>query len=302
MLNKLISYNLTKLLLLSAIWGSAFFAIKIAVFSINPISVVTIRLIIASFILFIIFKYKGYSFNFSIKTYFYIFLIALFGNCIPFFLISWSEIYIDSNLAGLLLSVAPLFAIIFSHFLTKDDKFNFLKLLATFFGFIGVIILIGFENLISLLSNNYLLIIPKLAVIVAAFGYVISSIFAYNLKKIDNIPLTTLVLIFASFISLPFMILYEYNNFQFPELKSLIAVIYLGIMPTAVAYLLRFHIISVAGPVFLSYVAYLIPIFAIIWGVLILDEMINNNAIIAMIFIFIGIYLGQKGSSVKRDL
>ena len=294
MLNRIISYNLTKLFILSAIWGSAFMGIKIAVFSIHPISVVTIRLIIASVILTIIFKFKGYKFNFSINTYIYIFFIALFGNCIPFYLISWSEIYIDSNLAGLLLSVAPLFAIIFSHFLTNDDKFNFFKLLATIFGFIGIIILLGYDNFESLFSKEYYLIIPKLAIIVAAFGYVISSIFAYNLKDIDNIPLTTIVLIFASIMSLPFMLYYEINNFKIPEFKSLLAVIYLGIAPTAVAYLLRFHIISKAGPVFLSYVAYLIPIFALLWGFILLSEEIYLSSIVGITLILIGVYIGRK--------
>ena len=96
------------------------------------------------------------------------------------------------------------------------------------------------------------------------------------------------------------MIYYEYNYFSQPTIKSLFAVIYLGIMPTAIAYLLRFHIIAKAGPVFLSYVAYLIPIFSIMWGYLFLNEIIKSEQLIAIIFIFIGIYIGQKGVSVKN--
>ena len=102
--------------------------------------------------------------------------------------------------------------------------------------------------------------------------------------------------------SIPFMIYYEINNFSQPSLNSLIAVIYLGIMPTAIAYLLRFHIIERAGPVFLSYVAYLIPIFAIFWGVLLLNENVNLNSLIAMMFIFIGIYFGQKNSNKNNNI
>ena len=154
----------------------------------------------------------------------YIFLISLFGNVIPFYLISWSEIFIDSNLAGLLLSIAPIFALISSHFLTSDDKFTLMKFLATIFGFIGIIILLGFDNLKLVFQGDYLLILPKIAVIIAAFGYVISSIFAYNLKKINTISLTTMVLIFASLMSLPFMLIYEINNFSIPDNKSIIAV------------------------------------------------------------------------------
>tara|TARA_Y100000590_G_scaffold308645_1_gene348463 strand:+ start:2156 stop:3088 length:933 start_codon:yes stop_codon:yes gene_type:complete len=304
LINKLITNNLFLLILLSSIWGSAFIAIKIAVQTINPISIVALRLTIASIILLTFFIIKGYKFNFTLKTYMYIFLISLFGNVIPFYLISWSEIFIDSNLAGLLLSIAPIFALISSHFLTSDDKFTLMKFLATIFGFIGIIILLGFDNLKLVFQGDYLLILPKIAVIIAAFGYVISSIFAYNLKKINTISLTTMVLIFASLMSLPFMLIYEINNFSIPDNKSIIAVIYLGIMPTATAYLLRFYIISKAGPIFLSYVAYLIPIFAIFWGVILLNENINALTMFAMIFIFAGIYFGQKeqNSNVINNL
>ena len=113
-----------------------------------------------------------------------------------------------------------------------------------------------------------------------------------------------MVLIFASLMSLPFMLIYEINNFSIPDNKSIIAVIYLGIMPTATAYLLRFYIISKAGPIFLSYVAYLIPIFAIFWGVILLNENINALTMFAMIFIFAGIYFGQKeqNSNVINNL
>ena len=69
-----------------------------------------------------------------------------------------------------------------------------------------------------------------------------------------------------------------------------------------IAFLLRFHLISKAGPVFLSYVAYLIPIFAIFWGYVFLGEIVKIEQTIAIVFIFIGIYVGQKGSNVKNDL
>ena len=75
-----------------------------------------------------------------------------------------------------------------------------------------------------------------------------------------------------------------------------------SIPSTAIAYLLRFYIIAKAGPVFLSYVAYLIPIFAILWGVIFLNEKILINYIIAIIFIFLGIFIGEKGSNENKNL
>lgn len=230
-----------------------------------------------------------------------IFLIGIIGNFIPFSLISWSETYIQSNTAGLLLSIAPILTLVFSHFFTKDDKFNLLKFLGISIGLVGTIFLLGLNDLSLFFEGNFILI-PKFAVMFAALGYVISSIIAYNLKNVNILALTTLTTCFAALISIPFSLIYEFNNYTAPSLISLISVIYLGIMPTAIAFLLRFHLISIAGPVFLSYVAYLIPIFSIFWGYVFLGETVKMEQIIAIVFIFLGIYVGQKGSNVKNDL
>ena len=94
------------------------------------------------------------------------------------------------------------------------------------------------------------------------------------------------------------MLYVEIYNFSKPTGKSFIALIYLGIFPTALAFLLRFYIISKAGPIFLSYVAYLIPCFAIFWGFIILGENISVNITIGLLFILIGTFIGQKTTSV----
>ena len=289
------------LILLSAIWGSSFFAIKISVESLDPVSVASGRLIIAAVVLYIYFRIKKLRFNPDLKTIFIIFGIGLLGNFVPFFLISWSEQFIQSNTTGLLMSVGPIFALILSHFMTQDQKFSYNKLFAILIGLTGVLFILGFGSLIGLLSNNYFLIVPKLTVILAVLGYVISSIFAYNLKKINIITLTTFVTISAAIISIPFMLFVEFHNPSTISSKSLTALIYLGLFPTAIAFLMRFHIISKAGPIYLSYVSYLIPIFAIFWGFVFLGEDIAINSLIGLFFILIGIYLGQKNISLKKN-
>ena len=80
---------------------------------------------------------------------------------------------------------------------------------------------------------------------------------------------------------------------------SLISIIYLGIFPTAIAFHMRYHIVKQSGPVFLSYVAYLIPVFALIWGYLFLSEQIVFSSLVGIILVFIGIFVGQKKSMSK---
>ena len=184
--------------------------------------------------------------------------------------------------------------------MTKDDKFTIIKFISIIIGLFGVILIFGFDSIINfnISHNNF---IPKIAIICAALGYVLSSIFAYNLKHIDTITLTTYVTIFAAFISIPFLLFYEILNPSYFNYKTIFPVIYLGIFPTAIAFLIRFHLISKAGPIFLSYVAYLIPIFAIFWGYIFLKETISVNTFLGVLMILIGVYIGRK-TNVQNNL
>ncbi len=223
-----------------------------------------------------------------------IILIGIIGNIIPFFLINWSEQFIQSNTTALLLSVAPIFTLILSPFLTKDDNFTLIKFVSIIVGLIGVLFIIGFETLFNINSNDSNKVIPKVAVIIAALGYVISSILAYNFKKINIMKLTTFVITAAAIFSLPWMIYAEIYSPSSINYTSVLCILYLGLFPTAIAFQLRFYIISKAGPIFLSYVAYLIPVFGILWGYIFLKEKINFSIMIGVILILIGVYISQR--------
>ncbi len=240
------------------------------------------------------FKLRNYKINLPINLLILIFIIGLIGNFIPFYLISWSEQYIKSNTAGLLLSIAPIFTLLLSHFFTKDDKFSFRKFISIIIGLIGVLFIIGFNTLFNISpqqSGNFL---PKLVIIIAALGYVISAILAYNIKNISTIALTTFVTLCAAIISIPFMLIAEFNSPSSFNIKSLSSLVYLGLFPTAIAFVLRFHIISKAGPIFLSYVAYLIPVFAIFWGYIFLKETVTFDTLIGVILILLGVFLSKQ--------
>lgn len=157
--------------------------------------------------------------------------------------------------------------------------------------------IIGLDILLNLGSSESKNLIPKIAIIVAALGYVVSSIIAYNIKDVSTISLTTFVTITAALISIPFMFYGEINYPSTFNSSALLAIIYLGIFPTAIAFQIRFHIISKAGPIFLSYVAYLIPVFSIIWGYVFLKEKITFEIMLGVILILLGVFISQKKSS-----
>ena len=154
----------------------------------------------------------------------------------------------------------------------------------------------------NLFTNSSIDILAKFLVILAAFGYMFSNIIAYEkLINIDSFSITTFATTFGAIFSLPFLT-YDLiiNNFDYDiNYNSAYAIIYLGIFPTAIAFQFRYYITKTSGPVFLSYVAYLIPVFAVIWGYILLSENIGFNSFIGIFLILLGVYLGQNKLMTK---
>jgi len=289
--------NFILLIILSAIWGSAFFAIKVGLNDFSPTSVASLRLIIASIFLLFLFYIQKKDIIFTKEVIFLLIIIGIIGNFIPFYLISWAEQFIPSSTAGMLMAIGPIITLVMSHFLTKNEKFSLMKFISIIIGLIGVFFIFNINSLNNILNNSSIDILAKLLVILAAFGYMLSNIIAYEkLNDIDSFSITTFATTFGAIFSLPFFVYdLSINNFNYDfEINSVYAIIYLGIFPTAIAFQFRYYITKTSGPVFLSYVAYLIPVFAVIWGYILLSEKIGLQSLIGIFLILLGVYLGQN--------
>ncbi|MFL2543480.1 MAG: DMT family transporter [Alphaproteobacteria bacterium] len=283
------------LFILSAIWGSAFIAIKVSLENFAPVSVASYRLIVASIFLLIFYIIGKYKTLLSKKDLLMLIFVGVVGNFLPFYLISWSEQFIQSSTAGILMGIGPILTLVLSHFFTRDDKINSVKFISIIIGFIGVLFIFEIDSLFAIQSSNSLQLLSKFLIILAALGYMISNIVAYNtLKHIDSFSITFFATIFGALISIPFLIFSEISQPSYFSVKSILPLLYLGIFPTALAFQLRYHITKTSGPVFLSYVAYLIPIFALIWGFILLSEKIYLSSILGITLILIGVYIGRK--------
>jgi len=290
-------------LILSAIWGSAFIAIKICLTTINPITLASLRLIIASIFLLFFFYIRNYKINFTKIDIYTLIAVGIIGNFIPFVLISWAEQYIQSNIAGLLMSIGPIITLVLAHYFTKDDKFSKLKFVSISIGLLGALFIIDFRTFLDLGSETPISLVAKLAVILAATGYMTSNILAYNkLSNMSSYSITTFATLFGAISSIPFMFYFEYTNPSTLNISTSVSIIYLGLFPTAIAFQFRYYITKKSGPIFLSYVAYLIPAFAVIWGYLILDEKINQNSFMGILFVLFGVYIGQKKLMDKKSI
>ena len=283
------------LFILSAIWGSAFIAIKVSLIYFAPVNVASYRLIIASIFLLVFYIIGQYKTVLTRNDLIILVFVGIVGNFLPFYLISWSEQHIQSSTAGILMGVGPILTLILSHFFTKDDRFTFTKLISISIGFVGVLFIFEIDSLINFKSSNSIEFLSKFLIIIAALGYMVSNIAAYNkLKHIDSFSITFFATFFGALISIPFLFFSENTQFVNFSFKSILPILYLGIFPTALAFQLRYHITKTSGPVFLSYVAYLIPIFALLWGFVLLNEKIYLSSIIGITLILFAVYVGRK--------
>ena len=278
------------LLLLGAIWGSSFFNIKIATYSYEPYTLALIRVILATVTMLavsFIYKIKIYAFSSNWKIY------ALVGICnitIPFSLIAIGTNKIDSYLAAMLMSTTPITGSILAHFFIKNEKITFLKSLGIILGFIGILLLF-FDKLI-INEGNYLFV---LIILLGSTFYSISGVLILKkLKNSGNINVTTSTLIWSVITLVPLSFMLEEPFKSTPTFESTLSLIYLGVVATGFAWWLRFKILSNNGIVFQTQVAYLIPIFGVIFGALILDEQISWKVLVSLIIIMSGIYIVKK--------
>jgi len=275
---------------LGALWGSSFGAIKIALHGVTPLTVMSVRILLAGAALFLVIKVRKTPFPRGIQNWIKIGWMALFGTLIPFFLVPWGQLQIDSSLAAILMAVNPFFALTLGHFFSDHESFTLRQLLAMLVGFSGILLVFG-ENAISSINGN---IWAQLAVIGAGFCYTISGVIVSRVRGASADSVSASIFICSSVIVFPlWMILEQPWSLHF-ETESLLALTHLGLVSTGMAFLMRYYIILRAGAVFLSYVAFIIPMFGILFGILFLGETISVNTMGAVVLILSGVYLGRK--------
>ena len=275
---------------LGALWGSSFGAIKIALHGVTPLTVMSVRILLAGAALLLLIRVRKTPFPRGIQNWIKIGWMALFGTLIPFFLVPWGQLQIDSSLAAILMAVNPLFALTLGHFFSDHESFTLRQLLAMLVGFSGILLVFG-ENAISSINGN---IWAQLAVIGAGFCYTISGVIVSRVRGASADSVSASIFICSSVIVFPlWMILEQPWSIHF-ETESLLALTHLGLVSTGMAFLMRYYIILRAGAVFLSYVAFIIPMFGILFGILFLGETISVNTMGAVVLILSGVYLGRK--------
>tara|TARA_B100001057_G_scaffold73451_1_gene67783 strand:- start:994 stop:1878 length:885 start_codon:yes stop_codon:yes gene_type:complete len=285
------SFDIFLLVLLGLIWGSSFFNIKIATYSYEPITLALVRVIFASIPLILLCKLKNIkieAFSNEWKNY------AIIGLCnitIPFILIAIGTSKINSYLAAMLMSTTPLSGTILAHFFTKNEKINIFKVIGILIGFSGILFL--FLDKIIINENNYIF---ALITILGSTFYSIGGILTIQIKNKGNENVTTSTTIWSLIFLFPMAIILEKPWLANPTIESTMSLLYLGVVATGIAWLIRFRILSVNGLVFQTQVAYLIPIFGVFFGYFLMNEVITWRVLISLSIIILGIYIVKKNN------
>ena len=284
---KLIDYIL--LTVLALIWASAFFNIKIATYSFGPVTIAFLRVFFGAIPVLLLCYYKNIKIEAFSKDWHWFAMIGFINLVAPFFLIAYGVKSVQSNLAAILMSTTPLSSTILGHFYTKNEKFNFIKTFGILIGFSGIIYLFSDNILIN--ENNF---ISALLILLGSTCYVVGGVLTLKISKKKNENVTGSILIWAVLILIPLSILIEKPWNLNPRLDSTISVIYLGLVSTGLAWLLRFRILIRNGLIFQSQVSYLIPIFGTILSYIFLKELITTKILISLIAVIVGIYFVKK--------
>ncbi len=276
------------LIALSVLWGGSFFFVGIAVKALPPLTIVALRVTLAAAALLVFIRFLGLSLPRRREVWLALFGMGLLNNLIPFSLIVWGQTHIASGLASILNATTPLFSVVVTHWLTDDEKMTANRLAGVLIGFLGVAAMIGPAALGGVGSN----VLAQLAVLAAALSYSLAGVFARRFKRMGVAPLLTATgqVSASSLMLVPLALVVDHPwTLSWPGLEVWGALIGIALISTALAYVLFFRILEMAGVTNLMLVTFLIPVSAILLGAAFLGEQLEPKHFLGMALIALGL-------------
>ena len=276
------------IMLLALIWGGSFLFGRILMLEWPPFTVVFLRVFLAAITLWIFLAFTGRRFPSNGKLIFAILVMGIINNVIPFSLILIGQQEIGSGLAAVVNAMTPIWTLVIANFFTQDEKFTANKIVGIVFGFAGVAVLIGADLLQGLAASAW----AQGAVLLATISYGFAGVWGKQFKSEDPIIISTGQLTASSMIMLPLIFLLEEPfAISVSSMELLISMLGLSILCTAFAYVLYFKILANAGATNVSLVTFLVPISAILLGILWLGEALTASNMVGMMLILTGLLI-----------
>jgi len=275
--------------LLACCWGPGFLLTKLAVSTAPPFTLVTIRLCLASLVLWILLKIRGLKLPSSLALWQQLGFMGLIATAAPFVLFSYALYYIESVVSGLINGITPLLTAILAHFCLQDERLSLEKFCGIALGLIGFLVLLLPNFLNADLADDS---IGMLWTFMASCCYAIGMVYARkNLQKLPPLLGPATQVITGTLLVAPLAFIVDNPSTLSIDTTAWLAIATLGTLSTVCAFILYFRIVEHSGATALSMVTYILPIFCSILGVAFLDEHIGWNFVLAAGLILGGVVL-----------
>ncbi len=274
---------------LGFIWGATFMVVAIALEGYGPLTVACARVTLGAVALMMLMRILRRPVPvFSGRLAKYLVVIGLLNSAIPFALLSWGQQYVPSAFAGISMASVALFILPLAH-VFSDERLTLRNSIGVGLGFVGALVLIapGLSQLGTGLEP-----LGQIACLMAAMSYAVASIMTRRCPTIDPIAMATAMLIVGAIALIPAMLVFE----GLPAVEGTrptVAIIILGLIPTALAAWLRIRTIRTAGSVFMAPVGFQVPIWSMICGAVILNEELPLRFFVALGLILSGLAISQ---------
>lgn len=275
------------LITLSILWGGSFFFVGVAVADLPPLTIVTLRVGLAALTLWCIALAAGLRPPKRLGVWAAFLRIGVLNNVIPFTLIVWGQTQIASGVASILNAATPIFTVIVASILLPDERATPLKLAGVVTGFIGVVVMIGLPAISG--GNN---LIAQIAIIAATVSYAFAGVYGRRFKTMAISPVITAAgqVTASALVLTPITLIIDGPpDIAKSSLGTWGAIVGLGVLSTAVAYVLYFKILGSAGATNLLLVTLLIPVSAVVLGSMVLNETLETIHFMGMALIALGL-------------
>lgn len=289
--------NWLRVIFLSIIWGGSFAANRAALTGFSPLTIATLRVTLGAAVLLMAMRAMGQRLPRERRVWPYLIGMGFFTSALPFSLLGWGQKYVASGFAGITMAAVPLFTILLALRFVPEERLSAGRLIGLALGFAGVAILIG-PAALSARSGADLEPLARVACLGAALSYATGSIITRRCPPVPLVALSASALVVAAGMLWPLVLLTE----GLPAITqappgALLAVLYQGILPTALATVLLITVIQQAGPTFLTLSNYQVPVWAVIFGALLFGERLPGSFLLALALILGGL----AASNLRRS-
>ena len=278
-----------KIVLLGAIWGSAFLAIKLSVHETGPLWLVMIRVAIALLPIAAFTWWRKDRLPPTLHDWVVIIAMSLLNTVGPFFLISWAELHIPAGVTSLIMGVGPLATMVAAHFTTPDDRFTGGKIAGMVLGFAGLAFVVGPE----LAQGIGFDALAYAAVWTGMLCYVAAGTLIRFVRR-TSVPMMTAVNMAVAVIALTPLVWLAHDPLPHLSTTAMLAALYLGLVCTGLAYLLRANITVTIGQSFMSMASYFMPVSGVLLAWAVLGEPITWHILAALGCVIAGFLVSRK--------